>query len=147
LTLRICLPSIRLMNRFVASALFSGVALLLAQPAFAQDKSAQASTFVASDSLAKAGETVWSAKGCLSCHTFGKENVIAPDLAGVFGRRAPAWIRSFIRDPDAMLEADDTAKALLERYNFLRMPNFKLTDAEVEAVMHYIAAQAPAKQN
>jgi cytochrome c2 len=135
------------MNRFVACALISGTTLLFARPAFGQDKTAEANTFVASDSLAKAGETVWSAKGCLSCHTFGKENVIAPDLADVFTRRAPAWIRSFIRNPDAMLEADDSAKALLERYNYLRMPNFKLTDAEVEAVMHYIAAQAKPKKN
>jgi cytochrome c551/c552 len=127
--------------------LFCGSALLFARAAFAQDKTAQAETFVASDSLAKAGEMVWSAKGCLSCHTFGKENVIAPDLAGVFARRTSAWIRSFIRNPDALLEADDSAKALLERYNYLRMPNFKLTDAEVEAVMHYIAAQSQPKKN
>ena len=127
--------------------MLSGVALLLARPVFAQGKTAEARTFVARDSLAKAGEVVWSAKGCLSCHTFGKENVIAPDLADVFKRRTPAWIRSFIRNPDAMLEADDSAKALLERYNSLRMPNLKLTDAEVEAVMHYIAAQSPPRKN
>ena len=141
-----CVPSIRLMNRFITYAMLSGSALLFTRPAFAQDTTAEAKTFVASDSLAKAGETVWSAKGCLSCHTFGKENVIAPDLAGVFKRRTPAWIRSFIRNPDALLEADDSAKALLERYNYLRMPNLKLTDAEVEAVMHYIAAQAQPKE-
>jgi mono/diheme cytochrome c family protein len=119
-----------------------GIALLITRPACAQDRSAEANTFVVNDSLARAGETVWSAKGCLSCHTIGKENIIAPDLAGVFTRRTPAWIKSLIQNPEGLLEKDDTAKALLERYNFLRMPNFSLTDAEIEAVMHYIAAQS-----
>ena len=130
------------MTQLAKALLLIGYTVVFVRPAFAQNKSDETKAFVVSDSLAKVGEAVWSAKGCLSCHTIGKESVLAPDLAGVLTRRTPEWVRSFIRDPDALLERDDTAKALLERYNFLRMPNFKLTDAEIDAVMHYIAAQS-----
>lgn len=134
------------MSRTTTRLLLTGITLLLARPAFAQNKSGEPKMFVVNDSLAHEGETVWSAKGCLSCHTFGKSNIIAPDLGGLLARRTPAWVKSFLHDPDALLATDDTAKALLLRYNNLRMPNFKLTDEEIEAVMHYIAAQSRPKE-
>src|SRR5262245_23447837 len=130
------------MNRTTKHVLLTGIAFVLARPALAQNKSADSKDFVVVDSLAAKGEKLWSAKGCASCHTIGKDNVVAPDLAGVLTRRAPTWIKSLLHDPEAMLVSDDTAKALLEQFNNLRMPNFKLTDAEIEALMHYIGAQS-----
>ena len=114
--------------------------------ACAQKPAHKPAPFFVVDSLAKAGETVWSAKGCLSCHTIGTPSVIAPDLADVFERRTVAWVRTFVLNPDSLLERDDTAKALLARYNFLRMPKLNLSEAEVDAVLHYIAAQSKPKK-
>src|SRR5919106_2054533 len=121
------------MKRATTSSCLLFFALLIAQPVFAQTEAGKQERIIVNDSLAKVGETVWSAKGCVSCHTIGKSGIIAPDLAGLFERRTVAWVRSLLRDPDALLERDDTAKALLQRYNNLRMPNLKLSDTEIEA--------------
>jgi len=41
-----------------------------------------------------------------------------------------------------MFETDSLAKALLAQYNNTRMPNLRLKDDEVEALLHYIAQES-----
>jgi mono/diheme cytochrome c family protein len=40
-----------------------------------------------------------------------------------------------------MFETDETAKALLKEYNNVKMPNMKLTEEQVDQVLHYIVEQ------
>lgn len=130
------------MKRNAPLAIAAFVVVLIANSAFAQEaEPSPAQQFVVDTALAKIGKNVWAAKGCMSCHTIGQGNLAAPDLNGVYDRRTVAWVKSLLKDPEALFDSDETAKALLKEWNGFRMPNMKLTDAEIEAVMHYVAQQ------
>ena len=114
--------------------------LLVAGPLHAQ-------TLVVDKQLAATGKVLWSSKGCASCHTIGKGKVAAPDLNGLYERRSPEWVRSFLAEPDSILDNDEAGKALLKEWFGLRMPDFDLKEEEIEALTHYIAQQQqPAKK-
>lgn len=73
-----------------------------------------------------AGQQVVEKYGCRSCHTIGGEGaLIAPDLAGVTQRHDPFVLRLWLRDPREV-------KARTA------MPNFKLSDSEIEAIVAYL---------
>lgn len=79
---------------------------------------------------------------CASCHTIGGGDRLGPDLRGVVESRPHAWLRRWIREPDAMIEEGDaTAVALMARYRNLPMPNLGLTEADTEAVIEYMRGQ------
>jgi nitric oxide reductase subunit C len=49
------------------------------------------------------GKEIWEANNCMGCHTLlGEGGYYAPELTKVVERRGEAWIRIFIRDPEAM---------------------------------------------
>jgi len=73
---------------------------------------------------------------CLACHSIGHGRVIGPDLLGVTHRRTEQWITSWLRSPEAMLAKDDTAKALLARFQ-VPMPNQNLNDADIAHLLKY----------
>ncbi|HLF95599.1 MAG TPA: SCO family protein [Methylococcaceae bacterium] len=76
---------------------------------------------------------------CLACHSLGKEDGIGPGLAGVAQKRDRAWLARWLKAPDRLLaEKDPIALELFARYKNLPMPNFKLDDAEVEALIGYL---------
>ena len=78
---------------------------------------------------------------CASCHTVGRGDALGPDLAGVTHRRDPDWLRRFIKTPDLMrAEGDPLAMALFEQYKTVRMPNLRLGDGDVQALIGYLAA-------
>lgn len=80
---------------------------------------------------------------CTSCHTIGGGDLVGPDLNGVTANRDTGWLTRWIAQPDQLLaEGDATATQLLEQYNNVQMPNLNLTDAEVTAVITYIAEQS-----
>jgi protein SCO1/2 len=91
------------------------------------------------------GEYIFRTR-CASCHTIGggdvnsiSSKVAGPDLLGVGKRRDPEWLARWIREPDVMLaEKDEIALALLEQYNGVVMPNFRLTGTDVERVLEFI---------
>lgn len=113
---------------------------VLATPSFAQDKASEApqATFVVDAAKAKLGAKVFGAKACMGCHTVGKGRLAGPDLAGLLERRSEDWARRWLKDPAPMFETDETAKALLKEYNNVKMPNMKLTDEQIDQVLHYI---------
>ncbi|MGA1370355.1 MAG: SCO family protein [Pseudomonadales bacterium] len=79
---------------------------------------------------------------CKACHTVdgsGAEHV-GPDLLGVVQRRDDAWLKRWIKEPDAMLaEKDPLAMALYQQYRELPMPNLGLSDEEVDQVIEYMS--------
>jgi nitrite reductase (NO-forming) len=83
---------------------------------------------------------------CFACHSIGQGPKLGPDLWKATDRRPEAWIRSWLHDPETMLAHDDTAKALLRRFNGVPMPNQNLTPAQIDELVHYLrwAASQPA---
>jgi mono/diheme cytochrome c family protein len=119
---------------------FALAALAVATPSFAQaqEKASDAATFVVDAAKAKAGSKVFAAKACVGCHTVGKGRLAGPDLAGLLERRTEVWARTWLKDPTPMFETDETAKALLKEFNNVKMPNMKLTEEQIDQLLHYI---------
>lgn len=80
---------------------------------------------------------------CASCHVIGAQQATAmrsvgPDLLGVGERRERGWLARWLKEPDKMLaERDPIATALLAQYQ-VPMPNMRLNDIEVTALLSYI---------
>src|SRR5687768_10161058 len=113
------------------SGLAMAASLTLAPEVRAQDANAAA--------LAKKGKTLFANRGCSACHAIGK-TLAGPDLAGVTSRRTREWLDKFLADPGGMLATDSTAMALLQEFNGIKMPNMKLTPADIEALLAHIDA-------
>ena len=105
---------------------------------------AQGSSFTVDETQASKGKSLWTARGCTGCHSFGKRGA-GPDLVGVEQRRSLEWLQHWLKDTKGMLESDSAAKALLEEYKGVKMPQFKLTDAEIDALIHYMAKESAKK--
>jgi protein SCO1 len=104
---------------------------------------APARTYEAARPIAglEAGAYLFDTK-CAACHTFGEGDSIGPDLAGVTHARDRAWLERFIKTPDQLLAQNDPiATALFAKYQQVVMPNLRLGDGDVAAVLKYIEAQ------
>lgn len=85
-----------------------------------------------------AGEYLF-ASHCAACHTIGGGDKIGPDLAAVTKNRDAGWLARFIATPDTLLEQHDPlATALFNRYKKVRMPNLRLADADVAAIITFL---------
>ncbi len=93
-----------------------------------------------------AGEQIYRTR-CSSCHTLGDTEHagmrnIGPDLVGVTRQRDPVWLKRWIKEPDQMLaQKDPLAMQLYEKYERLAMPNLRLGDIEVDALLTYLAQE------
>ncbi len=89
---------------------------------------------------------------CAACHALGQAGPAAlaaqrlgPDLTGVTTRRERDWLKRWIKAPDRMLaDKDPLALQLLAQYNQVAMPNLRLSDTEVEALIGHLEAQGGA---
>ena len=88
--------------------------------------------------LGEAGRELWTRRSCQGCHTVGLGRASGPDLFGVTERRPIDWLKSFLKNTGEMLDTDPVAQGLLKQFNNQRMPNLRLTDQEVEALIHYM---------
>jgi cytochrome c551/c552 len=86
--------------------------------------------------MAAEGRTLFTNKGCITCHGFGKK-VIGPDLKGVATRRTAQWLEQQILHPEVMTREDPIAHALLVEYK-VPMTNQKLTPDEARKVIEYL---------
>jgi protein SCO1 len=83
---------------------------------------------------------------CAACHTLGQGDRVGPDLQGVTARRDRTWLRRFIATPDQLLaEGDPLATALFTQYQKVQMPNLRLGEADVVALLAYLEAQDGAR--
>ena len=89
------------------------------------------------ETLADAGEELFSAKGCVACHTIGKGRLTGPDLAGVTERRSFEWTYHQIMRPDSMTLHDPTARQLMAEY-MTQMPDLDLRPEEARALYEYM---------
>jgi protein SCO1/2 len=82
------------------------------------------------------------AKVCAACHTIGHGDKIGPDLLGVTNVRDRAWLARFISEPDKMVaEKDPTAVALFEKYKQVNMPNLRLAEVDLNALLNFLHDQ------
>jgi protein SCO1/2 len=92
--------------------------------------------------LAKRGERLFVNRGCNACHTIGRSEqrtAEGPDLAGVTDRRTNEWLVAWLKDPNAMFGSDPIADAMLEQYRFVKMPNMRLHESEISALIAYMS--------
>ena len=90
------------------------------------------------------GEDLFRSR-CDSCHSLGNEDGLGPGLQGVTERRDRAWLTRWLKTPDKLLaEKDPIALDLFNRYKKILMPNLRLNDADVEALITYMEANSKA---
>jgi cbb3-type cytochrome oxidase cytochrome c subunit len=88
--------------------------------------------------LGEAGRDLFIRRGCIGCHTVGKGRAAGPDLFGVTERRSIDWLKAFLKDTGEMLDTDPLAQALLKQYHNVRMPTIRMSDQEIDAIIHYM---------
>ena len=90
------------------------------------------------------GEDIFRSR-CDACHSLGNEDGIGPGLLNVTDRRDRAWLARWIKTPDRLLaEKDPIALDLYNRYKKVLMPNLRLSDTDVEALIDYMDAASKA---
>ena len=77
-------------------------------------------------------------KLCAGCHTIGVGDRVGPDLRGITERRERAWLVSYLRDPPGMAARDPDARALMEKYQPVRMPNMRLSEQDATDLISYL---------
>jgi protein SCO1/2 len=91
------------------------------------------------------GESLFRTR-CSACHAIGAGDGLArsgPNLAGVVEWRDRAWLERWIREPERMLaEGDELARTLYEAYQRVPMPNMRLNELEVAAVLAYVQEES-----
>ena len=104
------------------------------------DANAQAS-FRADNQKALRGKALFTEKGCQGCHSIGYGRMAGPDLLNVTHRVTVDWLRQFLKNPQAMFDAGDgRTVALVEQHHGFVMPNFRLKDAEIDALIHFMGS-------
>lgn len=89
---------------------------------------------------AEHGEHLFTAKGCVGCHTIGGGRLTGPDLKGVAERRSYDWIVAMITNPDSMLRHDPVAKQLLAEY-LTPMLSTNTTPEEALLIYEYLRSK------
>lgn len=66
------------------------------------------------------GKHIFDKNNCMGCHTIlGEGAYYAPELTKVYARRGPVWIKTFLKDPEAMFPQQR------------RMVQYHFSDAEI----------------
>lgn len=72
------------------------------------------------------GKALWEDNNCMGCHTIlGEGAYYAPELTRVYERRGPIWIKTFIRDPEAMFP------------NERRMVKYDFSEEDLDALVAF----------
>lgn len=84
------------------------------------------------------------AQNCSACHNF-RQDGIGPNLAGVTQEVSADWLKTFIKNPMAVVDAgDERGQKLLARYKTV-MPAFpELDDEALTAIVAYLRTEKPA---
>ena len=82
---------------------------------------------------------------CSACHTFGKGDLLGPDLKGVTERRERDWLLRYLAAPDRMRANRDPIALELAKKNKVLMPNLALTKKELGDLMDYLEVQSRSK--
>ncbi|MDX1655439.1 MAG: cytochrome c [Candidatus Competibacteraceae bacterium] len=73
------------------------------------------------------GKQIWEENNCVGCHTLlGEGAYFAPELANVYDRRGPEFIKTWIKIQPTGAPGRR------------QMPNFHLTDEEIDALVAFL---------
>ena len=100
------------------------------------DEGPRAGASAVNAALADKGKALFTSKGCVTCHAFGRK-VIGPDLKGVANDRTAEWMTQQIMHPEVMIKSDPISMQLLAQYK-VPMTNQKVTADEAKALVEYI---------
>lgn len=82
---------------------------------------------------------------CANCHSLGTDSDLGPGLADVTRKRDRAWLKRWLKAPDALIrDKDPIALALFRQYKEIYMPNLKLSDGEIEDLLQFLESASPA---
>lgn len=133
------------MNRMFKLTVVAGAAALLGVLPLSLAQG-QGSGLTVDATLAKLGKTTFANKGCVTCHSIGQGMRAGPDLIGVTDRRDLDWLKRWMQDPAGMLQTDSASKVMLAEAKGVKMPNVKLSDREIDGLLHYIAQESAKKK-
>lgn len=84
-----------------------------------------------------AGKTIFN-QNCSSCHNF-QQTAIGPNLSGLTREMDSEWIKTFIQNPQAVIESGDPrATQILAEYKAYMPAFLQLKDVELEALLSYL---------
>jgi cytochrome c2 len=132
------------MNRTFRLSVIAGAVALLALPL--STALGQGSGLTVDPTLAKLGKSTFANKGCVTCHSIGQGVRAGPDLLGVTTRRDLTWLKNWLKDPATMLQTDSIAMAMLAAAKGVKMPNVKLTEREIDGLIHYMQQETDKKK-
>lgn len=99
---------------------------------------------VAFDARADADPGALFTRKCSSCHTYGKGDLVGPDLKGATDRHSRQWLVSWISSSEQTIRSGDVAAAaLFKKYKQQRMPEQSFSPSELAALLDYLAAGGP----
>jgi mono/diheme cytochrome c family protein len=76
---------------------------------------------------------------CAACHTIGSGRLVGPDLIGVTEKYDKPWLKQFIKSSTNLIKAGDSqAVKIFTEYANMPMPDTKLSDAEIDAIIGFI---------
>src|SRR3954465_7967270 len=83
------------------------------------------------------GEAIFNQQ-CSGCHNF-RQDEIGPQLSGITNQQSPHWIRSFINNPQEVINSGDKeAVALYNKYK-VTMPSFaSLKEDELNGLLAFL---------
>jgi protein SCO1 len=111
---------------------------------YGKDRAAPSYAAAGPIALRGPGEYLFATR-CAACHSLGRGDRVGPDLRGVTARRERAWLTRYLAQPDRVLaEGDPIARRLHEAYGEVPMPNLRLGDEDVAALVEYLAADTAA---
>lgn len=88
------------------------------------------------------GETIFT-QTCRACHTIGEGKLVGPDLYNVAQRRSEAWLVSFIKSSQTLINNNDAdAVAIFNEFNKVIMPDQNLTDTQIKNLLDYITQKS-----
>lgn len=94
-------------------------------------------TFNSNSVKAQDGEQLF--QQCKACHSIGQGKLLGPDLLDMSKRRDANWLKNFIKSSQTMIKIGDAdAVAIFEEYNKLPMLDYKLPDADIDAIIKYV---------
>jgi nitric oxide reductase subunit C len=107
------------------TVLFSGVFLFLTVDTVMQIP-AQTKQQNLSDAVVR-GKGIWTDNNCMGCHTLlGEGAYYAPELTKAYDRRGPAWIKIFLKNPEAMFPGER------------KMVQYHFSDQQIDDVVAFL---------
>jgi mono/diheme cytochrome c family protein len=100
------------------------------------DSGPRASETAVDEGQAAKGKMLFTARGCIACHAFGKV-LTCPDLVGVPHQRSAEWMTQQILHPDVMVKEDPITMELRTHYK-LPMTNQNVKPDEAKELIEYI---------